>query len=370
VDSNQFDEITIAVAEGETRRTVLRRVFGGGLAAALAAIGITAFEAEDAEAKSCKNKCKKKKNKKARKNCKKKCNKDPKPDCTVDGDCDACETCDGGTCKSTCGDCETCDGGTCKSTCGGCEICDGGTCKSTCTGNQVCASGDCVCPDTGTCVVTPAHLGGWQIKGDESVEFDEGPGTPPLGTGSLELITPGGKKATFTYPALAGLAIEDITTLKYSTYMKNGGGTQVVVPAIKLPVNYDLQNAGGPKFTTLIFEPAYWEWGAANPVRPVLDTWQDWDAVDPEKAYWWTSRDIPGVPGGGAAYVTWAEIKAAIPDAAINPDGLLIETGSGTPSADGNADKLQVNDQTFDFEPDAAGRSRRSNAKGRRGRRR
>lgn len=72
VDQDRFDEITIAVADGQTRRTARRRLFGGGLAALLAAVGLGSADNE-AAAKSCAKKCKKKKSKKARKKCRKKC---------------------------------------------------------------------------------------------------------------------------------------------------------------------------------------------------------------------------------------------------------------------------------------------------------
>jgi hypothetical protein len=100
VDQDRFDEITIAVADGQTPRTARRRLFGGSLAALLAAVGLGSADDEVA-AKSCAKKCKKKNSKKARKKCKKKCEQAPNlvqtgsatltsqspPDCAEQGSC-------------------------------------------------------------------------------------------------------------------------------------------------------------------------------------------------------------------------------------------------------------------------------------------
>jgi hypothetical protein len=82
VDQDRFDEITIAVADGQTPRTARRRLFGGSLAALLAAVGLGSAD-DEAAAKSCAKKCKKKNSKKARKNCKKKCQ--PAPNMVQEG---------------------------------------------------------------------------------------------------------------------------------------------------------------------------------------------------------------------------------------------------------------------------------------------
>jgi hypothetical protein len=162
VDPNQFDEITIAVAEGETRRTVLRRVFGGGFAAALAAIGITAFEADEAEAKSCKNKCKKKNTKKKRRKCRKRC-RNSQPECRTNENCPAGRLCEDGKCidppdqcqnDGDCDDCETCTAGVCVGTCANNETCIGSgatasCCATPCGGPEpevmICCTGDETC---------------------------------------------------------------------------------------------------------------------------------------------------------------------------------------------------------------------------------
>jgi hypothetical protein len=192
---------------------------------------------------------------------------------------------------------------------------------------------------TGAVAVTPANLGDWVVVGGE-VEFVEGPETPPLGVGSVEISTVNMTRSTLANPTYDGLEIADIEALGYATYMQNGSTTGVVVPAIKLPVLFD----DGATFTTLVFEPTY----AANS-DVVADEWQTWDALSAD-ARWWSTRPLPNDICAFDCFVPWADILAAIPDAFIT-GSLLIETGSGTPGAIGNVDAFNINGTTFDFEP-------------------
>jgi hypothetical protein len=192
-------------------------------------------------------------------------------------------------------------------------------------------------------VVTPDALGGW-IAATKGISFVDGPKTPPSGTGSVQIQTTTVPKATFKNPTFAGLPIADLEVLEYATYMQDGSTTNVVVPAVKLPVT--MTCAGCPAFTTLIFEPTY---TFGSTVQP--KTWQEWNLLG-ANARWWSSKDLPNGIVAFASYVPWADILAAIPGAVINPDGLLLETGSGTPDAVGYVDDLVVNDQTFNFEAD------------------
>ncbi len=72
MDRDRFDQFAVAIAEGQAPRTARRRLFGGSLAAVLAAMGLAAGD-DAAAAKSCAKKCNKKKDNKKRKKCRKKC---------------------------------------------------------------------------------------------------------------------------------------------------------------------------------------------------------------------------------------------------------------------------------------------------------
>lgn len=100
---DRFDEITVALADGQTRRAALGRIMGGGLAAALAVAGFGAATDETDAKSRCAKKCNKKKDNKKRRKCRKKCQRkqgDPfnqtgsgditlqsEPTCEAEGSC-------------------------------------------------------------------------------------------------------------------------------------------------------------------------------------------------------------------------------------------------------------------------------------------
>jgi hypothetical protein len=83
MDASRFDRFAVSVSRaGASRRTVLHRVAGGGLAAALAAVGLGGFTTPEAAAKkkTCVKRCKTQGKKhdwssKKKKDCKAKCKK-------------------------------------------------------------------------------------------------------------------------------------------------------------------------------------------------------------------------------------------------------------------------------------------------------
>lgn len=88
MDQHRFDQIVRAVAEDASRRTLLQRVSGGGVAALLVALALGGTDPNVAEArKSCAQQCKNKNSKKKRKACRKKCKKDRGPACRSVQDC-------------------------------------------------------------------------------------------------------------------------------------------------------------------------------------------------------------------------------------------------------------------------------------------
>jgi hypothetical protein len=61
LDADRFDQLAVAVSHAApSRRSLLRRIAGGGVATALAALGISGFGEEYAAAKSCEKRCKQK----------------------------------------------------------------------------------------------------------------------------------------------------------------------------------------------------------------------------------------------------------------------------------------------------------------------
>lgn len=193
---------------------------------------------------------------------------------------------------------------------------------------------------------------------------EEGPATPPAGTGSYELRTPvapgpnpGAAKVQYLTDDYDGTRLADIDGIGYSTYLETPG---VAVVALNLRV--DLTGDGQPD-AYMVFEPY------VNPTQgPVLtNTWQDWDAYAGGSARWWLNTGAAGC--GQATPCTWTQILAAFPDATIEegtacgpgaapkspcPGSLGLNQGSGNPGVVSNADALYVSvggeKTTYDFE--------------------
>jgi hypothetical protein len=163
--------------------------------------------------------------------------------------------------------------------------------------------------------------------------FRTGPGTPPLGKGSVELVTPTGsdKVWLFNYDHI-DTSLSNIDEMRYSTYRSAGTAQQVTALNIQVDVNGDA--AGG--FTTLVFEPVY------NTDQGVVvnDAWQDWDAYKGGDATWWSSNNIPSAPNRDT-FVSWDTIVAANPDAVII-GGFGINQGSGNPGLTTAVDALAI----------------------------
>jgi hypothetical protein len=177
--------------------------------------------------------------------------------------------------------------------------------------------------------------------------FITGPGTPPLGIGSFEMVTPtGADKATLFNFDHVGTPIADIRSMSYSTYRTAGALQQVA--SINIQVDYNGPNEPGG-FTTLVFEPVY------NTSQGVVVSgqWQSWDAYNGGQAIWWSSNPIPGAPNRDT-FVPWSTIVANNPNATIL-GGYGVNQGSGNPALTTAVDALHFDTPstsvTYDFEP-------------------
>jgi hypothetical protein len=228
-------------------------------------------------------------------------------------------------------------------------------------------------------VVSPTNLQGWQIQvttaatatPTPSVTFVTGPGTPPLGTGSVEFRVGanGNDAAQLRHPGFAGTrlpnpsatatpAANELTALSYSTFtQQDGSGGQS--PYIILQIDTD-GDAGIEDL--LFFEPIYQSaaFCPSNP-QPALTTgqWQTWDAFN---GCWYSVFGTNG-SGPGANTQQLRTLSAALPTGVIansSPSGLggvRLVTGFGAGAWDnyvGNADAFRIgvgaNDTVYNFE--------------------
>jgi hypothetical protein len=180
-----------------------------------------------------------------------------------------------------------------------------------------------------------------------SATFTQGPGTAPLGAGSLQFATPtsADKVVAFNYDHV-GTRLADVDAMSYSTYRVSGAVANQV-PSLNMEVDYNGSAPGG--FTTLVFEPVYnTDQGAVTDGQ-----WQGWDAYKGGGAIWWSTRNIPGVCAFDC-FVAWDAIVAANPDATIL-GGFGMNQGSGNPALTAHVDALTIgaagDATTYDFEP-------------------
>jgi len=175
LDAKGFDRLAVSVATAtSSRRGVLHRIAGGGLATVLAALGIAGFRVKDAEAKkSCKKRCKQKAKKKdwsskKKKNCLKKCKKKETgrgvPGTPISNNTSTTTGTPppGGTC--TLGTTTGCPAGnTCVLNAAGASVCINNS--AVCTSNAQCATGFCGNITNGAGLCLPCGTQGTTICG-------------------------------------------------------------------------------------------------------------------------------------------------------------------------------------------------------------
>ena len=225
------------------------------------------------------------------------------------------------------------------------------------SGNDADTDGDA---DSTTVVVSPANMNGWGFAPESpftvtSSGFEQGPGTPPLGSGSafLTVDSAGGRiLGTFAH---AGTRLDQISELRYSTY-KHTNPNPVRDIALQFEIDYNSTDLSTAFQGRLVFEPYL------SGDTPQQNVWQTWH---PLSGKWWAT----GAPGNGvctqASPCTWKQVLTLFPNAAIRNGGpgtglLLFKAGGGWVGGhDGNVDAFTIgvgtSFTTYNFEADADG---------------
>lgn len=209
-----------------------------------------------------------------------------------------------------------------------------------------------------TVVVDPANPNGWGFFEETATGtggFVNGPGTPPLGSGSAELTVDATGRELFGTLAYAGTRLDEIATLGYASYRQTPDSGLLAL-SLQLDMDYDDTNLSTAWQGRLVFEP-YLTAGSSNVPG---DTWSTWT---PLQGNWWAS----GAPGNGVCPqsdpCTWQEVLTAFPDAAVRPGGAVQFKAGGpwTPGFTGNVDAFtigladgigDIDETVFDFEPE------------------
>ncbi|MDQ3812789.1 MAG: hypothetical protein M3347_02425, partial [Armatimonadota bacterium] len=210
-----------------------------------------------------------------------------------------------------------------------------------------------------------------------SVTFVNGPGTPPLGRGSVELRvgSDGNSTAQIRHPGYAGTVLPDptaatpaaneLTALSYNTYVQSGGsGGQS--PMLVLLIDNDNNNTVDDQ---LFFEPVYQN-GTHTKVDPNITIpnqcgansgcvtpgqWQTWDALN---GGWWSLNAATfGPPLTTLKFYRSQHPNARIMNTSPGLGGVRFLTGLGAGAWDnfiGNVDNVTIgvggNDTVYDFD--------------------
>lgn len=138
-----------------------------------------------------------------------------------------------------------------------------------------------------TVTVTPNTPNGWTFDNDGSTgglgEFVVGPGTPPLGTGSVRFLldnTSTSRKIIFN-TGFDSTRLDALTKLEYDSYRSSIDNSNVQAVALQFDMDFDLSDTTTNFQGRLIYEP-YLSGGSVP-----QNTWQSWNAL---AGKWWASR--------------------------------------------------------------------------------
>jgi hypothetical protein len=203
---------------------------------------------------------------------------------------------------------------------------------------------------TTTLTVDPNNMQGWAFYDDDMpggvYGFVAGPGTAPLGAGSVMLATPlGTSRQAIVTTAFAGVRLADINKLAYSTYVEAAPDPAISL-ALSFDIDYDSTDTNTGWQGRLTYEPY------VTPGQTVIrNTWQTWDT---QAGNWWGSKanGLSLCPQGLPC--SWAQVKSNWPNATLRGN-LLIKAGGPAEGMIAYADKFEIsygsNAFIYDFEP-------------------
>lgn len=183
--------------------------------------------------------------------------------------------------------------------------------------------------------------------------FVVGPGSPPYGAvGSAQISTSGTGRPNLATYRFSGTPLNQITSLKFSTYNPSAGNGGSADRSGYLQFNVDF-NGSDTWQSRLVYVPR--DNGAV-----VQNTWQEWDAINGGNALWRYSGAVwPGTGDPGMSTLkSWDQIKAAYPGVRIRVTDAFLGIRVGEPYANGYTENIDTltfgtaaGTTTYDFEP-------------------
>jgi hypothetical protein len=177
--------------------------------------------------------------------------------------------------------------------------------------------------------------------GSPQIDLRQGPGTPPLGTGSLNfLVGSGTEKAAYgNEVSFTGQNVSDLTAVGFSVFQtgedQSDNGDANNLPNIDIEVH---PNDGVHTFSTMVYVPAG---PAAN-----VNGWSSFDAAT--NGQWYFTGSFGTANGcNQTTMCSFAGAKTAAGTATI----ASVAVAKGRDHAwQGAVDALRINNQVFDFE--------------------
>ena len=187
------------------------------------------------------------------------------------------------------------------------------------------------------------------IGGGDS-DLRAGPGTPPLGVGSLGMRTGSdqdaaafGNQTDFFQMPVSGLT--QVGYWVYTTAENNSKSATGNMPGIKIEINPNLEAPlNGVVFTTMVYQPSNGNAGQWTPFDAVADTAPHWGL---------TGAALNGsVCSINGPRCTFQELMTFLNDGGAAATIFTVQVGKGRDFAfSGAVDSVVINDQTYDFEP-------------------
>ncbi len=211
-----------------------------------------------------------------------------------------------------------------------------------------------------TNVVTPTNSQGWVFIQESptasgSGSFVNGPGTPPLGTGSVNLAVDSTRGEVIAKSAYQKTKFADITELEYSTYRTSGADALAV--ALQFDFDNNVTDGDNGFRGRVVYEPYHTQ-------TVTTGAWQTWDTLNDAAGNgtgnWWLSDGTFAASStcAQATPCTWNELKTEFPDGGVrdttNPNVWLKAGGGWAGGFNGNVDALTVgvngNINVYNFE--------------------
>jgi hypothetical protein len=200
----------------------------------------------------------------------------------------------------------------------------------------------------GTVVVTAASPDGWTFDNTDnsghnaSGDFEVGPGTAPLGTGSAQLIVGDTSSSERIYDVFgSAMSASNLGTLSYETYVTTSTAGSGSAPNLEFDLFMGTTYEG-----RLVFDPGLL-------LGTVDGTWQTWNAETADA--WYFSKASVGscAIANSASYCTLSQAASILGQDGISLVDVMFKAGGDQASFNGNVDNFVLNDTTYDFEPTA-----------------